>query len=33
VFEAIKQLLDSGKRPKRKIGFEVSEKKAGYGRQ
>lgn len=32
VFEAIKQLLDAEKRPKRKIGFEVSEKNASYAR-
>jgi hypothetical protein len=32
VFEAIKQLLDTDKEPKRRIGFEVKEKKARYGK-
>jgi hypothetical protein len=32
VFEAIKQLLDTDKGPKRRIGFEVKEKKARYGK-
>lgn len=31
VFDAIRQLLDSEERPKRKIGFEVKERKAPYG--
>jgi len=31
VFDAIKQLLDIESKPKRKIGFEVKEPKAGYG--
>ena len=33
VFDAIKQLIDIESKPKRKIGFEVKEPKAGYGRK
>jgi len=33
VFDAIKQLLDIESKPKRKIGFEVKEPKAQYGKQ
>ncbi len=33
VFEAIKQLMTPPASPRRRIGFEVKEKKAVYGRQ
>jgi hypothetical protein len=33
VFDAIKQLLDIESKPKRKIGFEVKEPKARYGKK
>ena len=33
VFDAIKQLLDIEGKPKRKIGFEVKEPEAGYGKK
>jgi len=33
VFDAIKQLIDIESKPKRKIGFEVKEPKAGYGKK
>jgi hypothetical protein len=33
VFDAIKQLLDIESKPKRKIGFEVKEPTAGYGKK
>lgn len=32
VFDAIKQLLEVESKPKRKIGFEVKEPKASYGK-
>ncbi len=31
VFEAIKQLLETDAKPKKKIGYTVKEKQAGYG--
>jgi len=33
VFDAIRQLLEKGNKPKRKIGFEVKEKKVSYGKK
>jgi phage regulator Rha-like protein len=33
VFDAIKQLLDTESRPKRKIGFKVKEPQASYGKR
>lgn len=33
VFDAIRQLLENENKPKRKIGFEVKEKKALYGKK
>jgi hypothetical protein len=33
VFEAIRQLMEPPEKPPRKIGFEVSEKKASYSDQ
>jgi hypothetical protein len=33
VFEAIKQLIDTDEKPKRKIGFEVKEAAKAYSRQ
>jgi phage regulator Rha-like protein len=33
VFEAIKQLIDTEEKPKRKIGFEIREPKAKYGKR
>ena len=33
VFEAIKQLIDTEDKPKRKIGFEVKEAAAGYSKR
>ena len=33
VFDAIKQLIDTESKPKRKIGFEVKEPKARYGKK
>ena len=33
VFDAIKQLLETEKKPKRKIGFDIKEPKAKYGKK
>jgi len=33
VFDAIKQLIDTESKPKKKIGFEVKERKAKYGKK
>jgi hypothetical protein len=33
VFDAIKQLIDIENKPKKKIGFEVKESRARYGRK
>ena len=33
VFEAIAELMTPPEKPKRKIGFEVKEKRASYGRK
>ncbi len=32
VFDAIKKLLDTGSKPKRRIGFDIKEENAKYGR-
>jgi hypothetical protein len=33
VFEAIKQLLETDEKPKKKIGFTVKEKQKAYGKK
>ncbi|MDY6839694.1 MAG: hypothetical protein SWH78_17180 [Thermodesulfobacteriota bacterium] len=33
IFEAIRQLMAPPEKPKRKIGFEVKEKRASYGKR
>jgi hypothetical protein len=33
VFDAIKQLLETESKPKRKIGFDIKERRAAYGKR
>ncbi len=33
VFDAIKQLMDTESKPRRKIGFDIKEPRAAYGKQ